>query len=162
MAIDPRTLERSTNAARPLPAAVLIARVGRVVRQGMEQALEPVGLRQRQLVALGYLRDHGPSAQRALAHSLRMDASSLVCLLNELEDRSLVARRRDPADRRRGIVELSAEGERVLCRVDKSVAALDEEILTGLDDEERDALRSMLARLPAGALDWSVAVADEA
>jgi DNA-binding MarR family transcriptional regulator len=147
--MDIRTFDTSTSAAPP-PAGVLIARVARVVRQRLERAVRPVGLNQRQLVALGYLRDHGPSAQRDLGHSLRMDASSLVCLLNELEDGGLVARRRDPADRRRGIVELSPKGAEVLGKVDEALAAIDEEILAGLDPDERATLRALLARLPAG------------
>ena len=64
--MNTRTLDPPTDGAAP-PASVLIARVGRVVRQRLEQAVRPVGLHQRQLVALTYLRDHGPSAQSALA-----------------------------------------------------------------------------------------------
>ena len=72
------------------PAAVLIARVARLVRSRLDAALGPSELRPRQLVALSYLRDHGPARQQALAQSLCMDASGLVCLLNDLEDRDLI------------------------------------------------------------------------
>ncbi len=131
------------------PASVLIARVARVVRRGFDRALEPTGLRQRQLVALGYLREHGPTPQQALAQSLCMDASSLVCLLNDLEDRELISRSRDRADRRRGILMLSAEGAETMKQIDRTLLRLDEEILSNLDEEERETLRALLSRLSA-------------
>src|ERR1700689_2993691 len=105
----------------PPQVTVLIARVGRVVRQRFEQVLNPIGLRQRHVVALSYLRGYGPTAQQKLAERLRMDASSMVCLLNELEESNLVVRNRDRSDRRRAIVELSVQGERALRKVDGAV-----------------------------------------
>src|ERR1700749_5041915 len=98
----------------PVHATVLIARIARAVRQRFEQALAPLGLRQRHVVALSYLRGHGPTAQQTLAEQLCMDASSLVGLLNQLEDEDLVVRRRDRADRRRGLIELSERGQSAL------------------------------------------------
>src|ERR1700709_362501 len=107
-------VEIPTKPAIDLPASVLIARIARLVRSRLDAALGPSELRQRQLVALSYLRDHGPARQQALAQSLCMDASSLVCLLNDLEDRDLIARRRDREDRRRGILELTDHGREAL------------------------------------------------
>lgn len=136
---------------------MLIARIARVVRQRFEQALAPLGLRQRHLVALSYLREHGPTAQQMLAEQLCMDASSTVCLLNSLEEAELIVRRRDRADRRRGIVELSAGGERALTEVDEALQAVEEGILYGLDDDERGALHALLARLHVAGPDWAIA-----
>jgi DNA-binding MarR family transcriptional regulator len=136
-----------------LPASVLIARVARLVRSRLEAALGPSGLRQRQLVALSYLRDHGPTRQQALAQSLCMDASTLVCLLNDLEDRDLVARHRDREDRRRGILELTDHGRAQLAEVDAALAEIDAEILFDLDASERAELVSLLGRLNGVGLD---------
>lgn len=141
----------------PLQATVLIARVARLVRQRFEEVLMPLGLRQRDLVALSYLREHGPTAQQQLADRLRMDASSLVCLLNALEDGELVVRHRDRADRRRAIVELSPLGEQALREVDKAVEVVEDEVLTGLEARERGALRHLLAKLEVGEPDWGAA-----
>ena len=57
-----------------------------------------------------------------LIDALGLDASNLVALLNELEDAGLIVRSRDRADRRRGIIELSAEGERLLLEVDRALS----------------------------------------
>jgi DNA-binding MarR family transcriptional regulator len=143
----------SVEAPTELPAAVLIARVARLVRSRLDAALGPSELRQRQLVALSYLRDHGPTRQQSLAQSLCMDASTLVCLLNDLEDRDLIARRRDREDRRRGILELTDHGRQALAEIDAALAEIDAEILYDLDLAERAELRSLLGRLSGVGLD---------
>jgi DNA-binding MarR family transcriptional regulator len=140
----------------PAQATVLIARVARIVRQRFEQVLTPLGLRQRHVVALSYLRGHGPTAQQQLADRLRMDASSMVCLLNELEENDLVVRQRDRADRRRGIVELSPQGERALRDVDRALQVVEDEVLTRLESGERGTLRRLLAKLELGEPDWGL------
>ncbi len=138
----------------PAQASVLIARIARVVRQRFEQVLTPLGLSQRDVIALTYLRGHGPTPQQLLAERLRLDASSMVCLLNDLEESELVLRRRDRADRRRAIVQLSDKGERTLREVDAAVDVVEQEMLTGLDSDERSTLHRLLARLHFGVTDW--------
>jgi MarR family transcriptional regulator, lower aerobic nicotinate degradation pathway regulator len=140
----------------PVQATVLIARVARVVRQRFEQVLSPLGLRQRHVVALSYLRGHGPTAQQQLADRLRMDASSMVCLLNELEENELIVRHRDRADRRRGIVELLPQGELALREVDRALQVVEDEVLTRLESSERGTLRRLLAKLELGEPDWGL------
>ena len=69
-----------------------------------------------------------------------------MALLNELEDAGLIVRSRDRADRRRGIIELSTEGERLLLEVDRALEAVDDEILSALSADERATLNDLLAR----------------
>jgi MarR family transcriptional regulator, lower aerobic nicotinate degradation pathway regulator len=131
-------------------STVLITRMARAMRKRFERAVAPLGLRARHLVALTHLNDHGPSPQQTLIEVLGLDASNLVALLNELEDANLIVRSRDRADRRRGIIELSAEGELLLAEVDRALAAVDDEILASLTSEERATLNDLLARAGAG------------
>src|ERR1700685_562213 len=92
-----------------LPLLDHLARVG---RRAAELSMSPGGLRPRHLIALRMLSEQGPVSQQGLADALSLDPSNVVGLLNELEERGLITRRRDPADRRRHIVELSAAGEK--------------------------------------------------
>ncbi len=134
--------------------------MARAMRRQFDEAVAPLGLRARHLVALTYLNDHGASAQQALIEALGLDASNLVALLNELEDHDLIVRRRDRADRRRGIIELSAEGEQVLALVDQALETVDDEMLAALSGDERATLNELLARC-AGPLDCKTEVACE-
>jgi DNA-binding MarR family transcriptional regulator len=130
-------------------STVLITRMARAMRRQFERAVAPLGLRARHFVALTHLSDHGPTAQQTLIEALGLDASNLVALLNELEDAGLIVRSRDRADRRRGIIELSPEGERVLATVDRAFEAVDDEMLAALSSEERATLNELLARASA-------------
>ena len=144
--MPPEQLASPPGAAR---STVLITRMARAMRRQFERAVAPLGLRARHLVALTHLKDHGPSAQQTLIEVLGLDASNLVALLNELEDADLIVRRRDRTDRRRGIIELSPEGERLLLEVDRALEAVDDEILAALSFDERATLNDLLARAGA-------------
>lgn len=123
---------------------VLITRLAKVVyRRSSEELL---GMRLRHFVALNYLRDHGLAPQQGMCEMLGMDANNLVLLLNELEDAGHVRRTRDPADRRRHLVEITAAGRRVLRKAERAQEGIEEEVLAGLDPQERHALHELLAK----------------
>lgn len=128
---------------RLLPLLEHLARVG---RRAFELTLEPGGLRPRHLIALNLLSDHGPAGQQALADSLSLDPSNVVGLLNELEDRKLITRRRDSSDRRRHIVELSSRGEAQLCDAYDRLRRVDDDLLSALSAKERAMLYDLLVR----------------
>jgi DNA-binding MarR family transcriptional regulator len=128
---------------------VLIHHLERVARRRFEIALEPTGLRPRHVVALTILRDHGAMTQGALGDALRLDPANLVGLLNELEQRALLERRRDPSDRRRHIVELSPTGRATLADTESALATVQNDVLSGLDDDERSTLHTLLLRAAA-------------
>jgi len=78
-----------------------------------------------------------------------LDPSNVVGLLNELEERGLITRRRDPADRRRHIVELSAAGAEELCLAQTRLSRVEDDLLSTLTVEERATLYRLLARAVA-------------
>jgi DNA-binding MarR family transcriptional regulator len=128
---------------RLLPLLEHLARVG---RRAAEITLEPGGLRPRHLIALKLLSDRGPASQQALADSLSLDPSNVVGLLNELEERGLITRRRDSVDRRRHIVELSTRGEQQLCGAYERLQLVDDDLLKPLSAQERATLYALLVR----------------
>lgn len=128
---------------RVLPLLDHLARIG---RRAAEASMAPGGLRPRHLVALTLLHDHGPIGQQVLADTLRLDPSNVVGLLNELEERGLVVRRRDPLDRRRHIVELSRTGAQELCSAQVRLLTVEDELLAALTADERATLHALLTR----------------
>ena len=97
---------------------VLLTRLAKVAFRRSNEA--DVGMRLRQHVALSFLNDHDGATQQVLGEALCVDANNLVLLLNELEADGLVERRRDPLDRRRHLVHITAEGRRALDRAERA------------------------------------------
>jgi DNA-binding MarR family transcriptional regulator len=113
---------------------------------------ELLGMRFKPYMTLGYIRDHPGTTQQELESSLFMDANSVVLILNELEAAQFSVRRRDPNDRRRHIVEITASGRRALERADRARDSLEDEVLRNLSADERKTLRSLLERVLEGLL----------
>jgi DNA-binding MarR family transcriptional regulator len=131
-------------------SSVLITQLARGMRRRVEQAVAPLGLRPRQLLVLHHLRERGPSAQQTLLELLGIDPSNLVAVLNDLEDAGLIVRSRDRSDRRRGIIQLSGQGEAVLDDVDRALHRIDDELLGTLTAAQRSTLNGLLARAAEG------------
>src|SRR5438128_11249995 len=108
---------------------------------------ELLGMRLKPYMALGYIRDHPGTTQQELENALFMDANTVVLILNELEAAQFSVRRRDPQDRRRHIVELTAAGRRALERADKARESLEDEVLKDLSPDQRNTLRQLLERV---------------
>jgi len=125
-------------------SAALLDHLARRMRLRAESALAPLGLRPRHLVALTMLRDGGGSTQQALSAKLQIDSTNLVGLLNELEADKLIERRRSSEDRRRHIVELTTAGANRLAKAEFALAAVEDEVLGHLDDEQRETLYRLL------------------
>jgi DNA-binding MarR family transcriptional regulator len=124
--------------------------LGRQANRLFTEVLEPTGIKPRHLGVLHELR-FGPSTQQALSVALHTDPTQLVALLNELEASRFVTRRRDAADRRRHIVELSSLGRRRLAEVERRTAEAEERLLVGLDPAERASFVQMLTTVAVNA-----------
>jgi len=107
---------------------------------------ELMGIKLRQMMLLSYLNAGAPALQQQVCEALWLDANNCVLLLNELEDMGYIERRRDPADRRRHVVELTEDGRIALLRAERAQETLGDEIFAALSDEERATLRSLLSR----------------
>jgi DNA-binding MarR family transcriptional regulator len=110
-------------------------------------ALEPVGIEPRHFGVLCTLHSSGPLSQGALGERLGIDRTTMVQLVDELERRGLVERKRNPDDRRSYRLTLTSEGEETWGRAKELAEGSEDQVLAVLDDEERDALRELLARV---------------
>jgi DNA-binding MarR family transcriptional regulator len=123
---------------------VLLTRLAKVVyRRSTEELL---GMRLRHFITLSYLRDHECAPQQRMCDMLNIDANNLVLLLNSLEEAGHVRRRRDPADRRRHLVELTPAGRRALERAERAQESIEEDVLATLSPSERATLHDLLSR----------------
>src|SRR5256714_3098661 len=127
--------------------AFLIKRLGFAAKDKSMAAYEHIGLNPYHHAILAVLDEGSRETQGAIADALAYDRGQLVGLLDELEERSLVERRRDPADRRRHIVRLTPDGKRALAKLRALARQLEDEFLAGLDESERTQLHALLLRL---------------
>lgn len=130
----------------------LIDHLARLGRRAADSAGAGCCLRPRHMIAVKILGDHGPMTQHALGSALSLDPSNVVGLLNELEERGLITRRRDPADRRRHIVSLSAAGEGTLAASQDAFRGVEDELLKALTADERATLYDLLVRAVGGVM----------
>jgi DNA-binding MarR family transcriptional regulator len=108
--------------------------------------LDDQGLRLPHLGVLSCLAEFGPAAQRDLSMRLRIDASDLVSVLDDLERDGLVRRERDPRDRRRYAVTLTLAGSARLARRMAVTKQMDDLLFEPLTEQERAQLHSLLVR----------------
>jgi DNA-binding MarR family transcriptional regulator len=108
---------------------------------------ELLGMRLKAFMLLGYVQDHQSVSQQELETALLMDANGVVLLLNELEAAGYSIRKRDPNDRRRHLVDLTASGRVALERAEKARDSLEDEILADFTAEERASLKKQLDRV---------------
>jgi DNA-binding MarR family transcriptional regulator len=125
----------------------LLKRLGYAAKDRAMEAYESTGLRPYHHAILIVLGEGSRETQGAIADALGFDRGQLVGLLDELEERGLVERRRDPNDRRRHLVRLTVEGKQMLRRLRLLARRIDDEFLAPLDDDERAALHALLLRL---------------
>jgi DNA-binding MarR family transcriptional regulator len=127
----------------------LINHLARVGRRAAESCMSGC-LRPRHMIALKLLGERGPMTQHAVGIALSLDPSNVVGLLNELEERGLITRRRDPADRRRHIVELSAAGSDEAALTYDQLGLVEDDLFKALTADERATLYGLLSRVVAG------------
>ena len=121
----------------------------RGVTRRYAELLDEVGLTYPQYLTLLALWDAGaPLTVGEVGARLRLDSGTLTPVLKRLEAAGHVVRRRDPADERRVLVEVTAEGARLRERV----ADVPEQAWAGMGLPVEDAvlLRGLLDRLLDG------------
>jgi len=127
--------------------AHLLKRLGWAIKDRSIGAYEATGLSPYHHAVLAVLDEGPPETQAMIADALGYDRSHLVGLLDELEERGLIERRRDPSDRRRHLAKLTPEGKRTLNRFRAIAKSVDDEFFAPLDAEQREALHALLLQL---------------
>lgn len=96
---------------------------------------------------LAALEEFGPASQAALGRGTGIDRSDVTAALVELEERGLVQRSVNPADRRRNVVSITAAGTARLEELDAVVDTIQERLLAPLSAEERRQFVTLIGRI---------------
>jgi len=147
------TTETKTRPAPRLPEELvasttfLLKRLGFAAKDRSMQAYEETGLHPYHYGVLVAVGEGLHETQGGIADRLGYDKGQLVGLLDELEERGLVERHRDPNDRRRHHVELTQDGKRTLRQLRSLGRQIEDEFFSPLNEQERATLHALLLRL---------------
>jgi DNA-binding MarR family transcriptional regulator len=127
----------------------LLKRLGWSIKDKAFSAFEAAGESPYHHGVLCLLAEGASETQATIADALGYDRSWLVGILDELEERGLIERRRDPADRRRHVVSLKPEGRKKLAELRAISRGVEAEFFAALEPDERRQLHALLLRVAA-------------
>jgi DNA-binding MarR family transcriptional regulator len=127
--------------------AFLLVQLGFQLARQFGERLAPLGLEPRHVGILTRLAAHEGLSQQALGELIGLNPTRMVFLVDELEQRGLVERRRNTADRRSYALYLTAQGRDTLRQIQAAGNSHQEEIGASLTRAERIQLASLLRRL---------------
>jgi DNA-binding MarR family transcriptional regulator len=127
--------------------AFLLAQLGSHAAAAFADRVQPLGLTPPLAGVLRLLAQRPGQSQRELADALGMHAPRLVALIDDLEGRGLVARDRDPDDRRNYAISLTDQGRQLFAELGRVAREHELAMTSGLDDDERAQLLALLRRI---------------
>jgi len=113
----------------------------------VNEALATADARKWHYAVLATLAEQGPASQAQLSERTGIYRSDVVAVINELTARGQVDREPNPADRRQNVITLTTAGRRQLTKLDKLLAAVEDELLAPLSRPDRDHLTRLLTAL---------------
>jgi MarR family transcriptional regulator for hemolysin len=135
---------------RTPPIGLHLSAAARTVTRAFDEALsEAGGSLPVWLVLLNLKVRRTIANQRELAHAVGIREATLTHHLNAMESDGLLTRRRDTANRRVHVVELTEAGEAAFARLRDAAVAFDRRLRRGISAEELGAFERLLDRLAA-------------
>jgi DNA-binding MarR family transcriptional regulator len=136
------------------PPPVLAERLGFLLKHvqlalgsTIESALAPLGINGREFAVLAVLDSEGPRSQQRLSERMGVDRTTMVSLVDDLERKGLVERRRDAEDRRAYSIYVTPKGKRARARAREAVEAAEADLLAPLSADDRRRLKDLLLKV---------------
>ena len=127
-------------------AGQLFFRLWRAAHVRAADALGSVGLTPALFGLLNVIGAREGAIQQELGAAMGIDRSTMVSLIDQLENAGLAKRRPSATDRRAREIVITAKGRRLLERARGMISETEEDVLGGLTTKERDELIRLLRR----------------
>jgi MarR family transcriptional regulator, transcriptional regulator for hemolysin len=129
------------------PIGLHLAQVAKVVSRAFDDALAGAGGSLPMWLVLISLKSRPSASQRQIADAAGIQGATLTHHLNAMEAAGLLARRRDSANRRVHVVELTPEGDALFLRLRDAAMAFDKQLRSGLSERDIGQFEELLTRL---------------
>lgn len=149
----PKSAKKSASKAAPAPVrppmgiGFLLSQLGANASNLFAERLAPLGLVPPEAGVLHHIHRHPGISQQVLAERLGILPSRMVALVDGLEKRGIVERKRDAEDRRAYALSLTPRGVETLETLGAAARAHEEVICAGLDDKERARLLEIFRKM---------------
>jgi DNA-binding MarR family transcriptional regulator len=127
--------------------ALLLVQLGFEAARQFGERLGPLGVEPRHVGMLARLAENEGKAQQVIGELLGLNPTQMVFLVDELESRGFVERRRNPADRRSYALFLTPAGKDMLGKVSEVAQVHQAQIGKSLSSGEQEHLTELLRRL---------------
>ena len=126
--------------------AFVVSDLHRVGRAQLDAALADEGFTLRMHWILACLKQEGELTQRQVCDVLAVDRSDMVRLVDGLEKRGFVVRRKDAKDRRKHLLTLTEDGEKAVARTQDLVEGTTDRLFADLSAKDRRTLHRLALR----------------
>jgi DNA-binding MarR family transcriptional regulator len=137
------------NEGRERSVGYTLSQVGFETSRRFGEIVGGLGLEPRQYALLNVVGQREGQSQQAIAEELRIPASTMVSVVDALEEAGLVARRLHPSDRRTRTLHLTPAGADALEKATALAWTWEEVICGGFTERERRQLLTLLGRVAA-------------
>jgi DNA-binding MarR family transcriptional regulator len=137
----------SRSERRPAGVAFLLAQLGAHAANRFAERVAAIGLTPAHAGILWKIGSDAGIGQQALAAHLHVMPSRIVVLIDELEDKGIVERRRSAEDRRNYNLVLTAKGRSALAELARIAAEHEEDVSRALDRKEKALLKALCQKV---------------
>jgi DNA-binding MarR family transcriptional regulator len=147
------TATPAAEARQPLPPELcqhlgfMLAKAHQEIFDRMSRVTAPTGLTPKHFGILVLLHRRGAMRQTDVADAVRVDRTTVMNLIDELEGAGFVKRGADPSDRRANAVKVTAKGTQWLEKLKPLAEEVERHFLEPLSAPEQHTLRELLIRL---------------
>lgn len=131
------------------PLGRLIYKTAQALKYHFERELAPFELTGEQYLLLSTLSTTRGQSQSSLCSLLDKSPANLTRILDRLEKKGLISRRLNPRDRRSLLVFQTASGQTLAARLTALASGFSKQIETGISQQERQLMVTVLARIEA-------------
>ncbi len=129
------------------PVGLHLTQAARSVSRAFDDALGQAGGSLPVWLVLLNLKANPQGSQREIAEAMAVSEATLTHHLNAMDTDGLITRRRDPANRRVHLLELTDAGEAAFTRLRNAAVGFDRHLRQGITDSEIEQLQRLLDRL---------------